>query len=155
MSPACLHPSTRNQTPVATRNRACFATRSSSPLSTRFATWNATPFSTPFATRFATRFATWNATFPHFSTLFLRASCFDRKSLVGKEIRIERKSPVGADCGKMWKTGSCSRARRRAAGLPLHFLGQCGRVAPRQRFPRSPCLTDILDPTCQLCSSSF
>src|SRR5258706_168908 len=111
--PTCLHPSTRNQTRAATRIRACIATR----------------IFTPVATPFATRFATWNATFPQFSTMFVRASRLDRKSFDGKEIRIECKPPVGAECGKMWKTGSCSRARRRAPALPFLLLPQSSQDA--------------------------
>src|SRR5258706_454537 len=68
----------------------------------RNATWKATSN--------ATRFATLFATFPQFSTLFVRASFARGKLIRCNEIRIDPVPLERTECGKMWKTGGVQTA---------------------------------------------
>ena len=94
------------------------------------------------ATRKATCIATRFATFPQFSTMFVRASFACRKLIHRKEIRIERQAPARAECGKMWKSGG-DRAGFHNGRATMH------RRASRGKTMKEPTNGATLEPNVQ------
>src|SRR5258706_14641069 len=102
-----------------------------------------------FPTRIATLLATWFvtriATFPQFSTMFMRARFAASKRFLQNELRQPRSPLIWANCGKMWKSGGPKmpheQARpdaRLAALLFLLFPATIAAAEPkRMKYPLS------------------
>src|SRR5258707_5432570 len=64
---------------------------------------NAARFATGFSTRLATSVATYFASFPQFSTMFVRASFARGKAFKDKGIRRRRRVRSSGETARLWK----------------------------------------------------